>query len=586
MRLLAGMLLPLVSILSIFVLLYDFGFLHSDETRDLITLFYDVFIFLVFVLLLLRIDYFGLWRKTVTYTKTELSLFFFFIVIWSVRYVFGFLMSEDAPLNVLFHSPVIEIGMILALFLAELSLGSLSMGKFNLNPALVFLLSFLIIIFIGALLLMLPNCSYTGVHFIDALFTSTSAVCVTGLIVVDTATYFTPMGQNVILILIQIGGLGILTFTSFFGMYLRTSSSFQNQLMIGDMMNEDKISDVFRNIVKVIAFTFVFEALFALLIYFTLDIRDFGSQSEMIRFSIFHSISAFCNAGFSLLTDGLYDISLRYNYTFLMLIAFLIIVGGLGFSIIFNSYTYIKHRVIRAFKHFFSREEIRYKSRIVSVHSKLVIITTFFLIMFGWIMNFVLEYNNSLEEHDLAGKIVHAFFASVTPRTAGFNAVDMTTLLPATILIYFLLMLIGGSPGSTAGGIKTTTFAIAAMNVISLARGKNRVEVFRRELSIGSLRRAFAVIALSTLFIGLSVFLIHVFQPGLDTTKVIFECISAFSTVGLSLGITYDLNVASKSILIVTMFIGRIGTLTLFVAFFKKVRSLNYRYPTESILIS
>jgi trk system potassium uptake protein TrkH len=586
LRIIAGMLLPLISMLSILVLLYDFGFLHSDETRHLIELFYDVFLFMVFVLLLLRIDYFGLFRKTVRYTKTELSLFFLFILIWLVRYVFGFFISEDAPLHAFFHSPAVEIGMILFLFLAELSLGSLNMGRFSLNPALVFLLSFLIIIFIGALLLMLPNCSYTGVHFIDALFTSTSAVCVTGLIVVDTATHFTPLGQHVILILIQVGGLGILTFTSFFGMYLRTSSSFQNQLMIGDMMNEDKISDVFKNIVKVIAFTFVFEAVFAVFLYFTLDIRDFSSQAEMIRFAIFHSISAFCNAGFSLLSDGLYDISLRYNYVFLMLIAFLIIVGGLGFTIIFNSYTYLKHRIVRGFKHFFSREEVRYKSRIVSVHSKLVIITTFCLIMFGWILNFVLEYNNSLEEHNLTGKIVHAFFASVTPRTAGFNAVDMTTLLPATVLIYYLLMLIGGSPGSTAGGIKTTTFAIAAMNVISLARGKNRVEVFRRELSIGSLRRAFAVIALSTLFIGLAVFLVHVVQPGLDTTKVIFECISAFSTVGLSLGITYDLNVASKTILIITMFIGRIGTLTLFVAFFKKVRSLNYRYPTESILIS
>jgi Trk-type K+ transport system membrane component len=394
------------------------------------------------------------------------------------------------------------------------------------------------------------------------------------------------MGQNIILVLIQAGGLGILTFTSFFGMYLRTSSSFQNQLMIGDMMNEDRLGDVFKNIVRVITFTFTIEAVFAVCIFFTLSDRNFASTNDMIRFSIFHSVSAFCNAGFSLLSDGLYDIHYRFNYVFLMIIAFLIVTGGLGFNIIFNFFKYLKLRIIQIFRYVFSRDQIRFQPRIIPIHSKLVVNTTIGLLLFGFIMNMVLEYNNTLAGLSFTGKIVTAFFASVTPRTAGFNTIDMTQLLPTTILIYFLLMLVGGSPGSTAGGIKTTTFAITALNVLSLAKGKNRVELYKRELSIGSLRRAFAVISLSLLVIGLSVFLLHVVQPGLDTTKVIFECISAFSTVGLSLGITANLNEAAKYVLIFTMFIGRIGTLTLFVALFRKVKTSNYRYPNESILIS
>ncbi|HAE14682.1 MAG: ATPase [Chitinophagales bacterium] len=586
LRRLAGFLLPLVSVIGVIILLYDFGFEHTPETAALLVRFYDYFLFVVFMLLLLRVDYAGLIRKKVKYTKTELALFFIFAFLWLGQFPLAGLFSEKSLFHRILDLYIIDVALVVLLFLAELSLGSLNMSRYNLNPALVFLASFVLIILIGTILLLLPNSTYQGIGLTDALFTSTSAVCVTGLIVVDTATYFTPIGQNIILVLIQTGGLGILTFTSFFGIYLRTSSSFQNQLMIGDMLNEDRISDVFKTIVRVIVFTFLVEALFAVFIYFTLDERQFPSHSEMIRFSVFHSVSAFCNAGFSLLSDGLYDVHYRFNYPFLLIISFLVITGGLGFNIIFNFFRYLKHRLIRLSKQLFTRNVVQYKARIIEVHTKLVIITTTFLLVFGFIMNLVLEYHNTLEEHGTFGKLVTAFFASVTPRTAGFNTIDMGALLPATILIYFLLMLIGGSPGSTAGGIKTTTFAVTVMNVISIARGKNRVEVFRRELSIGSLRRAFAVISLSLLAIGLSVFLLHVVQPGLDTTQVIFECISAFSTVGLSLGITADLNTASKWVIILTMFIGRVGTLTLFVALFRKVKTLNYRYPTESIMIS
>mgnify|MGYP002629901576 FL=1 len=582
----AGYLLPLFSVVSIIVLIYDIGFQHSKEAKNLLETYYYWFVFIAFVLLLLRVDYIGVIKRKVKYTTIELILFFSFAGIWILQYFLRSFLIDDHPLRYLLDLYIIDILMIVLLFVVEISIGSLNLGKFSQNPAIVFLISFVLLIVIGTLLLLLPNSTNIELSVIDALFTSTSAVCVTGLIVVDTATAFTPMGQTIILVLIQAGGIGILTFTSFFGMYLRTSSSFQSQLMLGDMLNEDRMSDIFKNLVRVIVFTISIELIFAGFLYVTLDPLEFSSDADMIRFSIFHSISAFCNAGFSTMSDGLYDSTLRYNYSFLLLIATLVVIGGLGFNIIFNFFRYMKYKMRMLFHAIVSHKPLAYRPRIINVHSKIVTLTTVFLLVFGTIMYLLLEKHHTLADHGPFGKVVTAFFGAVTPRTAGFNTVDMTLLAPATIIIYFLLMLIGGSPGSTAGGIKTTTFAVTVMNVYSLARGKNRIEIFRRELSIGSIRRAFAVISISLLIIGLSVFMLHVLQPELDSTKVLFECISAFCTVGLTLGITPELHAASKVVIIFTMLLGRIGTLTILLALFRKVSTLSYRYPTESILIS
>ena len=568
------------------VLLYDIGFPQSESASILIRHFYEYFVFIAFVLLILRIDYWGIFKRKVKYSRIELILFSVFILIWAFQYIVIKWMGFQSPMGSFISIRIIDILMIVLLFSVEVSIGSMSIAKLSTNPAVVFLLSFLLLIVIGTLLLLLPNSTTEGISIIDALFTSTSAVCVTGLIVVDTATAFSTMGQTIILVLIQAGGIGILTFTSFFGLYLRTSASFQSQVMIGDLLNENKLSDIFKFVVRVIIFTLSIELIFASVIYFTIDPLMFDGSIHMIRFSVFHSISAFCNAGFSTMTEGMYTDFLRFNYPFVLIISFLVVVGGLGFTIIFNFFKYLKYRFSRIVSLIFFKKGLPHRPRIININSRIVIITTTVLLVFGFIGFFLLEFNNSLNEHNLFGKIVTALFASVTPRTAGFNTIDMTILAPASIILYFLLMLIGGSPGSTAGGIKTTTVALSIMNVISIAKGKNRIEIYKREISVGSIRRAFAVISLSLLIVGLSVFLIQIIQPGLDTTKVIFECISAFSTVGLTLGITAQLVTASKAVIICTMFLGRIGTLTIIVALFRKVSSLSYRYPKESILIS
>lgn len=567
------------------LLIYDVGFPQSDLFNREIKQYYSKFIFIVYFFIVMRIDFKKLRTKKFAYLRSQYYLFLTFTCIWVYEFVLPVLFPDYVFLNRSWQFYINAL-LILFLFFTEVSIGTLSVSRVNKNPAAIFIFSFAIVILIGAGLLMLPNATTTSISIMDALFTSTSAVCVTGLIVVDTAHRFTEMGQNILIILIQIGGLGILTFTSFFGMYLRTSISYQDQLIMSSMNNEAQLSNIFKTVIRIIILTVSLELLASVFIYFTLEPDLFSNRFEQARFAVFHAVSAFCNAGFSLVTDNLYDINYRFNYPMQLILMTLIVVGGLGFNIIFNYLKYVKYYVGQVFRSLFFHKMLMHRPRLININSKIVIITTFSLLVFGFVMNLILEWDNTLADRSLTGKIVTAMFASVTPRTAGFNTVDMAALLPSTVLIYYLLMLIGGSPGSTAGGIKTTTFAVAVINTLSLAKGKDRVEIYRREITVGSIRRALSVFALALLFIGASVFLIVMLQPELELMAVIFECISAFSTVGLSLGITPYLSDGVKFILIMLMFIGRVGTLTLIVALFKKVKTLNYTYPSESILIS
>lgn len=567
------------------LLIYDVGFPQSDLFNREIKQYYSKFIFIVYFFIVMRIDFKKLRTKKFAYLRSQYYLFLTFTCIWVYEFVLPVLFPDYVFLNRSWQFYINAL-LILFLFFTEVSIGTLSVSRVNKNPAAIFIFSFAIVILIGAGLLMLPNATTTSISIMDALFTSTSAVCVTGLIVVDTAHRFTEMGQNILIILIQIGGLGILTFTSFFGMYLRTSISYQDQLIMSSMNNEAQLSNIFKTVIRIIILTLSLELLASVFIYFTLEPDLFSNRFEQARFAVFHAVSAFCNAGFSLVTDNLYDINYRFNYPMQLILMTLIVVGGLGFNIIFNYLKYVKYYIGQVFRSLFFHKMLMHRPRLININSKIVIITTFSLLVFGFVMNLILEWDNTLADRSLTGKIVTAMFASVTPRTAGFNTVDMAALLPSTVLIYYLLMLIGGSPGSTAGGIKTTTFAVAVINTLSLAKGKDRVEIYRREITVGSIRRALSVFALALLFIGASVFLIVMLQPELELMAVIFECISAFSTVGLSLGITPYLSDGVKFILIMLMFIGRVGTLTLIVALFKKVKTSNYSYPSESILIS
>jgi potassium uptake TrkH family protein len=477
--------------------------------------------------------------------------------------------------------------LIFALFFLELSRFSLGVNKMSLHPALIFILSFLFVIAVGTLLLKLPNATVNGITWIDAFFTSTSAVCVTGLIVVDTATAFTGFGQTIILFLFQLGGLGVMTFTSFFGFFFKGGQSLQSQLFIKDYINEDNIGKVGSTLIKIILFTLIFELLVGVFIYFSVDAKLFENNYDRLFFSVFHSISAFCNAGFSTLTNGLYELGFRTAYTVHLVLAISIIVGGIGFPVIV-SFAQMAQRMMSNWLNVLSNKDSYYHHtpRVFNINTRLTTTSTAILLVVGFVTYWIFEQNNTLAGLDGYPKFVTAFFGAVTPRTAGFNTVDMTQLAMPTLLIYLILMWIGASPGSTGGGLKTTTFAVAVLNAISIAKGKDRVEVFKRQIDPETVRKAFAVMLLSFIVIGFGVFLVLFFNPDLTILEVSFEVFSAFSTVGLSLGITSKLTTGSKLVVSLIMFLGRVGTLTVLVAFIRKTRSLRYKYPQEGVFIS
>ena len=477
--------------------------------------------------------------------------------------------------------PILEGGLIFY-FLLRLLVLVRHIYDIYFNPAIVFVGSFLILALMGGFLLMLPSATTNGITFTNALFTSTSAVCVTGLAVVDTSVAFTTIGQSIILVLIQLGGIGILTFTSFFAFFFRGSSSFKEGLNTKDFIAHEGLRDVFRAALNVVIFTLGVEAVGAVFIYSS--IIDVNTIENKFFFSIFHSISAFCNAGFSILSAGLYDEAIRFDYFLQWIIMALIVLGGLGHNIVFNFYQYIKNYVIELFK----KKIVHKKIRVITLNTKIVIYTTLILLVGGFIFLYTSEYNNTLLEHDtLFGKITAASFNSVTPRTAGFNAVDFSKMNVPSLLFIIFLMWIGGSPASTAGGIKTSTFALATLNIFAVAKGKSRIQLFGRRISSESTSRAFAILCISLITIGISIVAILIFEPkGTPLLTVAFECFSAYSTVGLSLNYTPTITEPSKYILIACMFIGRIGMLNLMVGLLQRLNHQFYEYPKENILIN
>lgn len=456
----------------------------------------------------------------------------------------------------------------------------------GLNPARLFVLSFLGLILIGTILLLLPISTTGSISLIDALFTTTSAVCVTGLVALDTSKDFTLFGQTVIMVMIQAGGLGILTFASYFSYFFKGGSSYEDQLTIGNISNIEKIDEIFKTLKRILIITVGIEAVGAFFIFTSLSPALIPCLGDRIYFSVFHSISAFCNAGFSTLPHGIMENGYMDNYGFQLSLIFLFVLGGLGFPIVINLLKYLKHLVRRTFLQIFNHKKDVYKPWVMKLGSKINLVTTISLIVIGTILIFINEYNNILASHQGIGKFVTALFTATTPRTAGFNSIDFNQLHLSSLIIIIILMWIGASPASTGGGIKTSTFAIAVLNFISLAKGRKNIEVYSREVSETSIRRAFAVMTLSIVVLAIGSILISYFDEGLRLLDIIFESVSAYSTVGLSLGITPELSSASKLVLIILMFIGRVTTLTLLIAFFKQVRMSNYTYPSEEILIN
>ncbi|WP_445665420.1 TrkH family potassium uptake protein [Fodinibius sp. AD559] len=440
------------------------------------------------------------------------------------------------------------------------------------NTARFLVYTFLSIIAAGTLLLMLPGATQdgNGLAFIDALFTSTSAVCVTGLIVVDTATHFTLFGELVILTLIQLGGIGIITFATFLFLFISGGLGVGQMNTVKEMVAEQNTSLVTATLKKVVGFTFLVEAIAVVAYYVSWDM-EFSSQGQRFLFSVFHAISAFCNAGFSLFTNSLADAHNATNWPINITTMVLIVLGGLGFTVIWE--------LIQR------RKEKKIWRRHLSIHTRVVLSVTGVLIVIGTALILILEWNETLAGHSTAEKLLLSLFQSITTRTAGFNTMDTGAIGIPAILGMLILMLIGGSPASTAGGIKTTTFAVLVRSMTMSIRGYSRMELFKRTIPNSVIFRAMTVILLAVSCISISTILLAIVEDH-AFLDLLFEEVSAFATVGLSRGITGDLTSWGKSIIIVSMFLGRVGILTFMVAFASRADNRKYQYPEESIMVS
>lgn len=438
----------------------------------------------------------------------------------------------------------------------------------NLNPAQVLVLGFASIILIGAILLSTPFVTQTGetTGFLKALFTSTSAVCVTGLVVVDTGTHWNMAGQIIILILIQIGGLGIMTMATSVAMIIGRKITLRSRLIMQEALNQFTIQGVVKLTRYIILTTFLIEGVGAFLLAMNF-IPAYGTAMG-IYYGIFHSVSAFCNAGFDIIGNGRSLTPFVDHLSINFIIMSLIILGGLGFAVIMDLLR------VRGY-------------RKLSLHSKIVIVMTCFLILFGFVMFFLMEFNNPNTLGDLSwkGKISAAMFQSVTTRTAGFNTIPLDQMNDSSKFLTIILMFIGGSPGSTAGGIKTTTIALMVLLVISVVKGRDDVEFSHRSIEKSNVNRALTVFGIG-LSLGIVVpFLLSITEKGASFITLFFEAISALGTVGLSLGYTSSLSTLGQIIIIFTMFAGRVGALTIVFALAQQDKKALIRYPVSKVSV-
>ena len=468
--------------------------------------------------------------------------------------------------------------------LVELSRGSFGkIPKINLHPSAIFMLSFTIIILAGTGLLMLPEMTSTAgsLNFLDSLFMSTSATCVTGLATVDMATEFTFKGQMVILILIKLGGLNIIAFGSFIALASKFGIKVRQHEMLEDFVNKDSVLSSKGMLGKVIRWSIAIEIIgaFLLYIFWKSDLPEVANNGDKIFSSIFHSVSAFNNAGLSLFEGGLGNAGLSDNYFVHLTITVLVFFGALGFLSIFELFD-IQNL----------RERMRKPWKKINFSTKLSLYFSLAFVVIGLVLFYLIEKDNTLEGMSFGPAMIHSLFQSVT-RTSGFNTVDIGALAVPSLLLLCFLMFVGSSSSSTGGGIKTSTFGVLWASVWSTVKGRKHIQLFKRTISSELVKKALTVLLFFITGNLICIFLLSITeheilaQEGKNIMDLIFEEVSAFGTVGLSTGITADLTPAGKIIIIVSMFVGRVGTLTFAYLLGREAISKKYKYPDGHTMI-
>ncbi|HEX5002458.1 MAG TPA: potassium transporter TrkG [Bacteroidia bacterium] len=577
-----GVLSSLIAVLAVGLLIYSIGFPQTPALRNV-----EMF-----------------------FIKT---LFGFYILNFIVRFLYTFepllflksntlelglvlLLTIEAFSSLLFNKPVFQtllevsgygayIGtyivtlqmLLLILLVIDIAKATTFMNFVKLKPSSMFILSFLLLISIGAVMLMLPEMTTDkqGADAMTAIFTSTSASCVTGLIVVDTATFFTLKGKLVIMFLIQLGGLNIISFATFFASFFSKGVGLKHHSLMQDFFSSGSLLDAKSLLRQIIFMSITIEVMGAIAIYSLLDPSlPFHSVKEKVFFSVFHSISAFNNAGFSLYTNGLFEPVIKGNYILHIAFAGLIFFGSLGFSTIRDVFSLSA-----------MRERMRLPWKQFQLSTQISLFSSIVLVVFGAVAFYLLANHNVLEGKKPFESTVISIFQSVTCRTAGFNTIDIGSLTTPTLILMILLMFIGASSGSTGGGIKTSTFTIIILSAFSTIRGKRNLELLRHNIAWELLNKAFSIFIFSASFIFVCTFILSMQEPGIDMMKLLFEEVSAFGTVGLSTGITSALTDPAKTTIIISMFVGRIGTLTIALALSSQVANVDYKYPNAHFMV-
>ena len=575
------------SLLLIAGVIYEHGFRISFEDISYLNALYKGvwIVFLISVTSHLLLEYRDTkknfksvaWILSILLYLTLVPVIFYEPDVGAVRYVWLALDSK-----------VYHVILLLLLSLLQLSNGIVRLLGKRTNPSLILASSFFLIILIGTGLLLLPRSTYNGISWVDALFTATSATCVTGLVSVDVPSTFTTEGLIIIILLIQIGGLGVMTLTSFFAMFFMGNTSLYNQLVVRDMVSSDSHGSLLSTLLYILGFTLVIETGGMIALFLNIHGTLGMSLEGELAFAAFHSISAFCNAGFSTLLGNLGNPALMEGHNLLYItISVLIILGGIGFPILVNFKSIISYYLKRFYRILRYRKPERHRiPHLYNLNTKIVLIMTFLLLFIGTVTIAIFDWNHAFAGMSMTDKWVQAFFNATCPRTAGFTSVGLSTFSVQTILLMILLMFIGGASQSTAGGVKVNAFAVIILNLWAILRGNERVEVFGRELSSDSIRRSNATMLMYLVMLFLGVFVLSILEPELSILALTFECTSALSTVGSSLDATPLLSNPSKLIVSFLMFVGRVGMITLLLGIIRQKKVVKYRYPSDNIIIN
>lgn len=566
--------------------LWQIGFEDDDEVLDFCVHLNSWILLVIGIVQVYKL--LGYWR---TPNKTPLFEIGYAIFTWA--YVFFAKGHNLDPGEVMpewqtwLMNPWIINCTVLVIAFYELSRESLAILTHRFNPMIIFASSFALMIFIGTGLFLMPKAHVGHLSVIDAFFTATSATCITGLTVIDISTQLSFFGQLILMVMVQLGGLGVMSFTSFFALSVTGKASIQNRIIIKDLVSADNISDIFTTLKRIMYVTLTLEAITAWCLYVQIgENMPTLAEEDRVFYALFHAVISFCNAGFSCIPAELNDSFLIHSNGVQWILALTVVFGSAGFPLQSSAIDWVKHKFRVLFIHLFrgKNREI-FRPRLIDASCRLMFWTHLILLVSSTLIFMLTEMGYTQSDNSLWERFTESFFLSINSRSCGMAVEDLNMMAPSTIALVIALMWIGGAPLSTGGGIKVTTFALAMLTLRNAVLGRDNIQIFGRRISRTSIQRAMATIALSVIGILLSYVLVLTFSPDIAPNKALFEVVSGLTTTGLSLGATPDLNTASKIVLILDMFIGRIGLLAFMMIFITPVAEPKVKYPTEGITI-